>query len=253
VTRGRPAINLTGAQYGDLTVLRRYGSKNEGATWACVCRVGHECVRDAHTLKRSSPRCMECMGKRARQFKMPGTIMFEGRAYTAAQLGEILGVSSRTVRKRRALGQPLRLPRRLPAQKTRACASCGAQYERAGYTGRFCEKHRRPPISARERRRRATRELIQEAVPSSRSPDRDQPAARRSYLDEEYMMAGVSVSLRELSDILDSDPATLQGRIRKLGIDAGVVKAEYRRAAPQARRSRLAAESEETRAKEKPR
>lgn len=61
-----PALDLTGNQYGYLTVVRRYGStsgRTKKATWLCRCACGTEVIRESQylrTLHRPGPRHCGC-------------------------------------------------------------------------------------------------------------------------------------------------------------------------------------------------
>lgn len=61
-----PAKDLTGQQFGYLTVLRREGTstgKSKKATWRCRCDCGAEVVRESQSLRsshRSNPRHCGC-------------------------------------------------------------------------------------------------------------------------------------------------------------------------------------------------
>ena len=69
-------IDLTGKQYGRLTVIglhdSKRGSESEGASWVCRCICGNWCLQKTKAVKRASPEasCQECFEKRSAQWKL---------------------------------------------------------------------------------------------------------------------------------------------------------------------------------------
>lgn len=56
-------VDLTGARYGYLTVVKRYGSKNGHATWECKCDCGKVTIVRGNDLKNGA--VLSCGCKRA--------------------------------------------------------------------------------------------------------------------------------------------------------------------------------------------
>ena len=190
VSVARRAIDLTGQRFGEVEVSRRHGTRNESATWVCVCKNGHESIRDTHTLKRHQPRCSECNGVRPpKKIARPrdGSIEFEGRLLTSAQIGELVGASSRTVRKRRAAGMPLR-----KAEPT---------HEAAG-----SPDPRRAEVESEQ----------DECVTEARDHTQVKRRTRRLTLfQREFDLFGVAVNFRDLCEIDGGSIAGLERRLSR--------------------------------------
>lgn len=72
------ALDLTGARFGRLAVIRRAGSKLGTSTWVCLCDCGQETVARANHLRRGNTRSCGCL-------------QIETRSAVHTKHGELLG------------------------------------------------------------------------------------------------------------------------------------------------------------------
>ena len=61
--KGRQPYDLTGQQFGRLTVLQRYGSQCGNATWLCSCSCGNQKIAAGHNLRSGDTTSCGCFQK----------------------------------------------------------------------------------------------------------------------------------------------------------------------------------------------
>lgn len=58
-------IDLTGQKFGKLTVIKRSGSDNHGATWLCLCECGNSIIVSSGNLKSGNTKSCGCLRQEA--------------------------------------------------------------------------------------------------------------------------------------------------------------------------------------------
>jgi hypothetical protein len=80
--KGRKAIDLTGQQFGRLTVINRHGTQCGSVTWFCKCSCGGEKVAAGHNLRSGDTTSCGCVHKEVMSIRLTTHGMKGTRIYS---------------------------------------------------------------------------------------------------------------------------------------------------------------------------